>query len=100
MSVKELTQEEFSSAISEGTCMVDFFASWCGPCKMMAPVFESTAMSLPNVKFYKIDVDKAMKIAMEYNIVNVPTIVVFKDGQPVNRLSGAVPKSELMSLVD
>lgn len=100
MAVTELNEEQFTSAVAEGTCVVDFFASWCGPCKMMAPVLDSTAMSLPQINFYKVDVDKAGKLAMEYKIVNVPTIIIFKDGQPVERIVGMVSKSELMEKIN
>ena len=99
MAVTELNEENFESSVSKGTCVVDFFASWCGPCKMMAPVIESTAMSLPDVAFYKVDVDNAQKLAMNYKVVSVPTLVVFKDGQPVKKSVGVIFKAELIDLI-
>lgn len=100
MAVTELNEEQFASAVSSGTCVVDFYASWCGPCKMMAPVLDSTAMSLPDINFYKIDVDKAGKLVMEYKVVSVPTIMIFKDGQPAERIVGVVSKAELLEKIN
>ncbi len=100
MAVIELNEEQFASAVSEGTCVVDFYASWCGPCKMMAPVLDSAAMSLPDINFYKVDVDKAAGLVMEYKVVSVPTIMIFKDGQPAERIVGVVSKSELMEKIN
>ncbi len=100
MAVTELNAEQFAAAVAEGTCIVDFYASWCGPCKMMAPVIDSAAMSMPQINFYKVDVDKAANLAMEYKIVNVPTIMIFKDGQPSERIVGMVSKAELLEKIN
>jgi len=97
--VKEINSEEFKEVIKEGKVVVDFFATWCGPCKMLSPVMDNIANDLQDVKFFKVDVDKNEDIAREYGIMSIPTIIVFKNGEIVNTLVGLRSKDELLEFI-
>lgn len=78
--------------------LVDFWATWCGPCKMIAPILEEVASELDGkIKITKVDVDSNAKIAGKYNIMSIPSLVIFKNGQEVDRVVGAMPKSALVA---
>ncbi len=97
-SVIELTEASFSSAINDKKMplvIVDFFAVWCGPCVMMAPVIERLAQKNPKVKFCKINVDDAPKRSEEYEISSIPCLVFFKDGEEVDRIVGSLAEDLL-----
>lgn len=101
MAVEHITQDNFDEAVSSAeTVLVDFFATWCGPCKMLAPVLDSIAENLPeNRKIVKIDVDENMEIARKYGVMSIPTLVLFKNGQAAQRLVGVRPEDELRELL-
>jgi thioredoxin 1 len=81
--------------------MIDFWATWCGPCRMLAPVVEEIAQEYDGkVVVAKCDVDDADEVAMQFRIRNIPTLMFFKGGEMVNRLVGAVPKSEITAILD
>ena len=85
---------------SEKPVLVDFFADWCGPCKMMAPIVEELATELDGkAKVGKINVDENSDIAVEYNVMSIPTLIVFKNGKEEKRLVGVRDKEELLSLL-
>lgn len=94
--------ETFNDAISgEGLVLVDFFATWCGPCKMMHPVLEQLKATIGDkIRILKVDVDKYQSTAVAYGIQSVPTLMLFHNGEQVFRQSGAMQKAELMSLLD
>ena len=76
----------------KGYALVDFWATWCQPCRMMAPVLESAEQQLGDkINFVKVDVDEQQQLAAEFDIMSIPTLVVFKDGKPVKRMSGYRP---------
>lgn len=76
----------------KGYALVDFWATWCPPCRMMAPVLESAKQQLGDkINFVKVDVDEQQQLAAEFDIMSIPTLVVFKDGKPVKRMSGYRP---------
>ena len=88
--MKHLTQEEFAPAISSGIVVVDFFATRCGPCKMIAPYLEDMSEKLGDtVSFYKVDVDEQQSIAAQQEITAMPTLKIFKDGKAVQTIVGA-----------
>ena len=97
--VKEINSVEFKEVIKEGKVVVDFFATWCGPCKMLSPVMDNIANDLQDIKFFKVDVDKNEDIAREYGIMSIPTIIIFNDGKVVNTLVGLRSKDELLEVI-
>lgn len=94
--------ENFNDVISgEGVVLVDFFATWCGPCKMMHPVLEQVKSTLGDrIRIIKIDVDTHRELAAFYQIQSVPTLMLFRKGEVLYRQSGAMAKSDLLALLD
>ncbi len=87
--IKILTEDSFQAEIQKGVVLVDFFADWCGPCRMMVPVLEKVATELSGqVTVGKIDIDQAQKIAGSFQVTSIPTLVLFKSGKEVGRLVG------------
>ena len=98
-----LTSENFKEKVVEakGTVLVDFFATWCGPCKMIAPAVEQLSEEYAGkAAVYKVDVDETQDIGLEYSIMSIPTLVFFKDGQEVERIRGALSKAELTEAME
>ena len=88
MEIKEI--KEFEETINSDYALVDFFATWCGPCKMMGPVLENVAANRDNIKIIKVDVDKFESLAKTYGVMSIPTLVLFKKGQIVDKKVGFV----------
>lgn len=101
MNVMELTSAQFENEVlkSEKTVLIDFYADWCMPCKMMAPVVEKIASENEDLKVVKINVDNEQDIAIQYGIMSIPTFMVVKNGEVVNRIVGVVDKAELESAI-
>ena len=94
--VKHLTDAEFGVAIASGATLVDFWAPWCGPCKAIAPVLEDLAKEYEgSLAIAKINVDEQPATAEAYGIQSIPTLILFKDGKPVGKAVGALPKASL-----
>lgn len=79
--------------------LVDFWATWCGPCRMIAPVLEEIAAERSDIKVCKVDVDQEGDLAASFGIVSIPTLIVMKDGKPVNKSVGVVPKAKILSML-
>jgi thioredoxin 1 len=102
MSEVMLTDGNFQKEILDfkGTAIVDFYADWCNPCKMMAPIFEEAAKEAGDrAKFGKLNVDEARETAMKYGVMSIPTIIVFKDGEVVNQIAGVQSKEALLEFI-
>ena len=99
MSVIHVNYENFDAVVKSGTVLVDFFATWCGPCKMIAPILEEVAEDRPDIPVVKVDVDESGALAARFGIVSIPTLVVLKDGQEVNRLIGYKPKAAILDIL-
>ncbi|RDY27667.1 thioredoxin [Romboutsia weinsteinii] len=94
---------EFISEVEnkQGTVVVDFFATWCGPCKMLSPVYNSLGEEMKEkTEFLKVDIDQSMELAQKFAVNTVPTVIVFKDGKEVDRLVGFIPKKNLKDKVE
>lgn len=99
MAVSQITQNEFQKEVLEykGIVLVDFFAAWCGPCKMTSPIIDQLSEEEKNVKFVKIDVDQNGDLAGQYNVFSIPTFVVFKDGQVASQFVGAMSREGFLA---
>ncbi|RIH86641.1 Thioredoxin [Meiothermus luteus] len=95
----EVTDANFDAVLKENQfVLVDFWAEWCGPCRMVAPVMEELAKEYEGkVTVAKLDVDQNPQVAMRYRVMSIPTIILFKDGQPVEVMVGAAPKSNFVA---
>ena len=95
--VMHVSASDFEEEVlkEKGVVVVDFWATWCGPCKMIAPIVEELDEEMSNVKFIKVDVDKNPQIANQYKIVSIPTLKIFKDGKLINTLIGLKTKDAL-----
>ncbi len=101
MAVEHLTESNFAGKIASGVTLVDFFATWCGPCKMLGPTIEEIgAESDGSFGVYKVDIDECEDIAMDYGIMSVPTLIVFKDGKEAVRAIGVQPKTAILDAIN
>lgn len=98
--ILKITEENFESEVlqSDKTVLIDFYADWCGPCKVLSPIVEEFASENPDIKVVKVNVDEAQNLAINYEVMSIPTLVVIKDGKEVNRRIGVINKTDLMSL--
>ncbi|MDR2440833.1 MAG: thioredoxin [Planctomycetaceae bacterium] len=92
---------EFNNMIQSGVVLVDFFAMWCGPCRMQSPILEALAAEIGNtVKVIKVDADRFQTLAVRYDVSSIPTLILFKDGQIINRLVGLQQAATLKNAVE
>ena len=101
MSVININQANFQQEIieSDRPVLVDFWASWCGPCRMLSPIVDEIAVERSDVKVCKINVDEQPELANQFQIMTIPTLIVFKNGKAVSQASGARPKNQILSML-
>lgn len=96
MGVENLNSGNFDGFVNGGIVVVDFSAEWCGPCKIMGPVFKEASSEIEDVKFGKVDIEKDGELAQKFQVMNVPTLIFFKEGEQVDRTVGVLEKKELV----
>ena len=101
MSVNHVTKENYRKEVLESTkpVLLDFWASWCGPCRMLSPVVEAVAEERPAIKVCKINVDEEQELALQFNVSSIPTLVLMKDGRVAERSVGFRPKDAILSML-
>jgi thioredoxin 1 len=100
MAISNVTDQTFVTETSEGLVLADFWAPWCGPCKMIAPVLEEIDAELDGkIKIVKLDVDENQETAVKFGVMSIPTLILFKDGEAVDKVIGFQPKEALVNLI-
>lgn len=101
MALLKLTRDNFENEAlnSEIPVLVDFYAEWCGPCRMLGPVIDEIAEEADSFKVAKINIDEQPELATKYQVMSVPTLVVFKNGEVVNRITGVTSKQKIMDML-
>ena len=97
--VKKLNNQNFTDEVlnATGTVLVDFYADWCGPCKMLSPVVDEISLERSDVSVCKVNVDKSTDLAGKYNVMSIPTLIVFRNGKETTRLIGYKPKEAILA---
>lgn len=101
MSVIDVKTADFETEVlkSDKTVLVDFWAVWCGPCRMLSPVVDQVAEENPDIKVCKVNVDEEQQLAIKYGVMSIPTLLVFMGGELVNQSVGVIPKEEVLNLI-
>lgn len=94
--VKQIDSNEFKEVIKKGKVVVDLFATWCGPCKMLSPILDEISEEITTTEFYKIDVDDNQDVAREFNVMSIPTVLIFQNGELVNKIVGLRSREDLI----
>ena len=102
MSVIHANKENFEQEVlkSERPVLLDFYASWCGPCRILAPILDELSSEHPEYKVVKVDVDAAPELAEAYGVMSIPTLYVIRDGKVLKKSMGALPKAQLLALME
>ena len=98
--MKTLNSKNFKNEIKNGITVVDFWAPWCAPCRMIAPSVEELDTEMENVNFAKLNVDDAQDIAIEYNVMSIPTLIIYKDGEPQDTIIGVTTKGNIKAAIE
>ena len=101
MSVIHITKENFHKEVlsSEKTVLLDFWAAWCGPCRMVSPILDEIAKEREDIKVCKVNVDEEPELAGQFNVMSIPTLMVVKEGKVVSQSAGARPKAQILSML-
>ena len=97
--VQHLTSADFDSVTASGRCVVDFWASWCGPCRMLSPIVDEIAEERTDIKVGKVNVDEQQELAATFNVMSIPTLIVLDKGQVVNQSVGVRPKKQILTML-
>lgn len=97
--VKNINENEFEKEIEKGKVLVDFYASWCGPCKMLSPVIEDFSEKYSDIKFLKVNVDNELQLAQKFNVMSIPTLILFEDGKEIKKNIGLLSKTDLEEFI-
>lgn len=97
--MKHLTIEDFDSEISSGTVLVDFWATWCGPCRMLAPILEQLEAENSDIKICKVNVDEQPELSKRFGVLSIPTLILFKDGKQADKSVGLIDLDSLKEFV-
>lgn len=102
MAVLTITKDNFQKEVleSEKPVLVDFWASWCGPCRMLSPLVDEVAEERSDIKVGKVNVDEQPELASQFRVMSIPTLIVFKNGKAANQSVGAIPKERVLALLD
>jgi thioredoxin 1 len=100
MAVQELTTANFESVVGDGIALVDFWATWCGPCRKFSPIFDSVAEKYDDIAFGKVDVDAEPALAAQFGVQSIPTLLVVRDGVILYQQPGVVPATAIESLIE
>lgn len=102
MLVQDMNRENFQAEVieSDKPVLIDFWASWCGPCRMVSPIVDEVAQERPDVKVVKVNVDQEQELALQFGVMSIPTLVVMKDGKVVDQAVGVRPKEQILELLE
>ncbi len=102
MEIITITQENFETEVlkSEKTVLLDFWADWCGPCRMLSPIVDEIASEHPEIKVGKVNVDNEQELAMKFKVMSIPSLFVIKNGEIVKSSAGLMPKNQILSMLD
>ncbi len=98
--MKIVNENEFDEIIKNGVTLVDFYADWCGPCKMLSPILEELSKEYPNITFVKVNCDNDIKLAERFGIMSIPAMYMFKDGTQIANTGGYRPKDDMKDFID
>lgn len=101
MEAATITKENFQAEVldAQGTVVIDFWAAWCGPCRMLSPILDSVAAEHDEIKVGKVNVDEQQELAARFGVMSIPTLIVFKDGKKVKESVGLIPKEKVEELI-
>jgi len=99
MALLSINEDNFEKSVMKGVSIVDFWAIWCGPCRLMSPIVEEIAKEMTDINVYKLNVDDNPELTAKFNIMSIPTIIIFKDGEEVEQTVGVVSKSVLVNKI-
>ena len=98
--MEQIKKEEFNEKIKEGKVLIDCYADWCGPCRMLGPILEEVSNEIENYSFYKLNVDEAEDIARQFGIMSIPTMLIFENGELKQKLVGLMSKEEIKKVLN